>query len=162
MRGHTSQGEIQHLSPDALGTLLVGRLRLGLALLLCRLLRLRTLLHLTERRLTRSRAHLRLLVALLLDELKRRTHNRLGGRLGDLASALLVGVLKGALLVHATVHHRPRQLAGIQALREERPHLLVDELEALGIATDEKKSHGQGRSAAPKRSRFRSSRPLPF
>merc|ERR1719331_3040224 len=88
----------------ALGHGLLRRRRLRRSvLLLLRLFRLRADLDLAQRRLARSRADLRLLGALLLNQLKRGAGHRLGRRLGDLALGLLLRVLKGALLVHPTV-----------------------------------------------------------
>ena len=100
------------------------------------LLRLRALLDLTQRRLASRRAHLGLLVALLLDQLKRGANDGLGRTLGDLSLGLLLSVLKGSLLVHPAVQKRPRDLPGVELLVEVRLGLPVDEQEGLGVTTD--------------------------
>merc|ERR1719331_463099 len=112
------------------------RLRRSVLLLLC-LLRLRALLDLAQRRLARSSADLRLLEALLFDQLERRAHNSLGRRLRDLALRLLLRVLEGALLVHPTVEQRPCDLPRVELLVEVGLRLAVDEQERLRITAHE-------------------------
>eukprot|EP00965_Chrysotila_dentata_P209448 6185301-Pleurochrysis_carterae.AAC.5 len=139
------------LSPDTLDARLVGglvvlsalrgrrlgRRRLRLLNLLRSLLRLGTLLHLTQSSLTGRSTNLWLLITLRLNHLERSTHNGLGSRLIHLPRLLASRLLKGALLVHPAVHLGPSNLARVQALRGHGLHLAVDELERALVGAHE-------------------------